>query len=75
MTGAAPVPGRGRGHHQAIDTLGSGLRIAARAPDGVIEAVVHETAPITGVQWHPEHPHVAATQLVALLRRMDRPLS
>jgi len=59
-------------HHQAVDQLGNGLRVAARAADGVIEAVVHETAPITGVQWHPEHPRTAASQLTALLRRMAR---
>lgn len=58
-------------HHQAIDGLGAGLRIAARAADGVIEAVVHESAPITGVQWHPEHPRVAVTQLVPLLKRLE----
>lgn len=42
-------------HHQAIDRLGSGLRVAASAPDGVIEAVEapgHEW--VMGVQWHPE---------------------
>lgn len=43
-------------HHQAVDRLGEGLRVAAIAPDGIIEAVEHETAPITSVQWHPEHP-------------------
>jgi putative glutamine amidotransferase len=59
-------------HHQAIDRLGDGLRVVARAPDGVIEAVVHESAPITGVQWHPEHPRTAPTQLTALLRRLER---
>lgn len=61
-------------HHQAVEVLGSGLRVAARAPDGVIEAVVHESAPITGVQWHPEHPDTAADQLTPLLRRLDRQL-
>jgi putative glutamine amidotransferase len=45
-------------HHQAIDQLGTGLKIAAQAMDGVIEAV--ETTSATkqdfciGVQWHPE---------------------
>lgn len=54
-------------HHQAVDRLGSGLAVAARAADGVVEAVVHTTAPIIGVQWHPEHPEVASTQLARLL--------
>lgn len=59
-------------HHQAIAKLGRGLKVAARASDGVIEAVVHASAPITGVQWHPEHPSVSLTQLTRLLRRLER---
>jgi len=39
-------------HHQAIDTLGAGLSIAAKAPDGVIEAV--EGKNMLLLQWHPE---------------------
>jgi putative glutamine amidotransferase len=42
-------------HHQAIDTLGDGLRPVAWAEDGVIEAVEHVEHPwCIGVQWHPE---------------------
>lgn len=42
-------------HHQAIDELAPGLRIAARAPDGIVEAVEVEGHPFAlGVQWHPE---------------------
>lgn len=42
-------------HHQAIRTLGIGLRVAAVSDaDGVIEAVEHESLPIRAVQWHPE---------------------
>lgn len=41
-------------HHQAIGRLGAGLRTTARAADGTIEAVEHDTLPILGVQWHPE---------------------
>jgi putative glutamine amidotransferase len=41
-------------HLQAIETPGPGLRIAARAPDGVIEAVESEDGSFLGVQWHPE---------------------
>lgn len=60
-------------HHQSINQLGSGLRITVRAVDGTIEAVEHETAPVAAVQWHPEHPSVAAQQLVPLLQSvLDR---
>jgi putative glutamine amidotransferase len=43
-------------HHQAIDRPGQGLEVIARAPDGVIEAVVasEDSQHILGVQWHPE---------------------
>jgi putative glutamine amidotransferase len=43
-------------HHQAIDAIGRGLRLAAFAPDGVIEAVEADAHPFAiGVQWHPEN--------------------
>lgn len=41
-------------HLQAIETPGHGLRVAARAPDGVIEAIESEDGSFLGVQWHPE---------------------
>jgi putative glutamine amidotransferase len=43
-------------HHQAVRELGRGLRVAAVAPDGVIEAIEHEPHKhwVLGVQWHPE---------------------
>ena len=42
-------------HHQAVRSLGKGLIPVQFCPqDGCIEAVVHETLPILGVQWHPE---------------------
>jgi len=50
-------------HHQALDRVGDGLRVVARAPDGVVEAVEavgHRF--VLGVQWHPENllfePHL-----------------
>ncbi len=43
-------------HHQAIDRLGTGLSVTARADDGVIEAVELECHPFTvAVQWHAEN--------------------
>ena len=41
-------------HHQAIDQLGTGMRICQYSDDHVIESIQHETLPILGVQWHPE---------------------
>lgn len=42
-------------HHQAIRDIAPGLRLAGRAPDGIIEAVWQPEAPwVLGVQWHPE---------------------
>ena len=44
-------------HRQGIGVLGTGLRAAAHAPDGLVEAVEHADEPLLGVQWHPEyHP-------------------
>lgn len=43
-------------HHQSLDAVGGGLRVVARAPDGVIEAVEGDFPDhfVIGVQWHPE---------------------
>jgi putative glutamine amidotransferase len=41
-------------HHQALDRIGDGLRVAARALDGVVEAVESPDEPVLAVQWHPE---------------------
>ena len=42
-------------HHQGYGELGAGLREAARAPDGTVEALEDATRRFTlGVLWHPE---------------------
>lgn len=42
-------------HHQAVRSPGKGLVVAARAEDGIIEAIECPEHPFAiGVQWHPE---------------------
>jgi len=42
-------------HHQAVKALGKGLKITARATDGLIEGVeLPGKKFVVGVQWHPE---------------------
>ncbi len=54
LVGPRPLPVNST-HHQAVREPGQGLRIAARAPDGVIEAIEGEgDLFLLGVQWHPE---------------------
>ena len=48
-------------HHQGFGELGDGLREAARAPDGTIEALEAPSRRFTlGVLWHPEAGEDAA---------------
>jgi putative glutamine amidotransferase len=42
-------------HHQAVKKVGEGLRPAAFAVDGLIEAIEGKEGFILGVQWQPEH--------------------
>jgi len=42
-------------HHQAVRDPGTGVLVAASAPDGVVEAIELPDQPFAlGVQWHPE---------------------
>lgn len=43
-------------HSQAVDRLGTGLRVAAEDEGGMIQAIERPGPPFAlGVQWHPEH--------------------
>lgn len=48
-------------HHQGVAKLGAGLVAQAHAPDGLIEALTHQTLPWLGVQWHPERDTTGPT--------------
>jgi len=42
-------------HHQSVKDLGEGLKVTAKAPDGVIEALEMPGRHfVLSVQWHPE---------------------
>lgn len=41
-------------HIQALASVGGSFRVAAKAADGVIEAIENEDGSILGVQFHPE---------------------
>jgi putative glutamine amidotransferase len=42
-------------HHQAIGRVAEGLRVTAKAPDGIVEGLEDPSHPFyVGVQWHPE---------------------
>ena len=69
-------------HHQAVERVGPGVQINARAPDGVIEGIeAPDRRFCLGVQWHPEYhvdqtdpllfeALVAAARAFAMERRM-----
>ncbi len=68
-------------HRQAVDRLGRDIRVAARDPNRVIQAIEHTRRPfVIGVQWHPEYlPHKREQQrlflaLIAAARARNRSL-
>jgi putative glutamine amidotransferase len=56
IAGAASEVRVNSSHHQSILETGHDLRVTARAPDGVVEAVewTGDANWVLGVQWHPE---------------------
>ena len=54
LVGAGPLRVNST-HHQGVRTAGDGVKVAASAPDGLIEAIeLDGEAFALGVQWHPE---------------------
>lgn len=64
-------------HHQAVETLGKGLRIIATSVDGrIVEAVEHDRFPnVLGVQFHPEHRMLWESDPVFRMAPGDAPFS
>ncbi len=52
-------------HHVAVRQVGAGLRVCAKSPDGIIEAIesVQGDWFCVGVQWHPESETASALDL------------
>lgn len=58
-------------HHLAIKDLGEGLKVTARADDGVIEAVEHDGHQfLLGVQWHPEMMAATNDKMLSLFESL-----
>jgi putative glutamine amidotransferase len=70
-------------HHQAVRQAAPGLRVCARAPDGIIEAIeaIDPNWFCVGVQWHPESETASALDaqlfdcFVQACLRQTQPLS
>ena len=65
-------------HKQAVARTGKGLRVIAKAPDGVVEAIEDPSHPFfMAVQWHPENisdepEHLAPFKLLVEQARKAR---
>lgn len=66
IIGAGPIVVRS-GHHQAVDQVGDGLVVAARALDGIVEAIEDPLRWVLGVQFHPEDDDGGDRELTRLI--------
>lgn len=71
LLGPTPPPVNTR-HLQAIAEPAPGYRVAARAPDGVVEAIERADGRVLGVQFHPERLGPAFAPLFEHLVREAR---
>ena len=52
-------------HHQAVNKPAPGMQVIAYHADGTAEAIVHESLPFIGIQWHPERlPEAKSTKVI-----------
>ena len=74
MPGAAGEVRINSSHHQSILEPGRDLRVIARAPDGVVEAVewTGDSNWVLGIQWHPERMAGTDTLAQSLFSRLVR---
>ena len=61
-------------HSNRSFEMGKGLKVTARAPDGVVEAFEHESLPIIAFQFHPERM-VFDARFIELLRVSLSPIA
>ena len=61
-------------HSNRSFEMGKGLKVTARAPDGVVEALEHESLPIMAFQFHPERMAFDA-RFIELLRVSLSPIA
>ena len=61
-------------HSNRSFEMGKGLKVTARAPDGVVEAFEHESLPIMAFQFHPERMDFDA-RFIELLRVSLSPIA
>ena len=61
-------------HSNRSFEMGKGLKVTARAPDGVVEAFEHESLPVMAFQFHPERMAFDA-RFIELLRVSLSPIS
>jgi putative glutamine amidotransferase len=59
-------------HHQALEEVAPRFRVAATAPDGVVEAIEDAGAPLFGVEWHPELDATGAAIYAGLIEEARR---
>lgn len=68
-------------HHQGVDRLAEGFRIAAKDDNGIVQAIEHtDQRFLLGVQWHPEYlpqsrPHrrIFSALVQAARQRLESP--